>query len=490
MRSDFIRRLKLLERAHSRPGHFQPAWRDEGTIIPLASPEVIPIDGDIWQRTISYSRLDSQRRFDEIPSTFKGFSGPVGSGKSKALCHEVIKCAYLNPGVPGLLGAPTEKLLHNSTLIQLLSILDEQDIPYRKTGNRVLLTEPDSPILLVSLDSPERLRNMNLGWFGIDELTYCKEAAWLRLQARIRHPQARYRKGFAVWTPNGRDWVWQRFISARKLHNHDAVRAAPFENKFVIKKSPEYYEDLRNSYDEKLYHQEVLGEYLDLSSGSVYHAFTAENVRECTFNPLLPLIVALDFNVLRMSGLLLQCESSYGRKKVNVLQEIVLPHSHTGEWCEQLSVATAGWVEALNGRALKIELYGDATGGSTQANSGGNSNWDIVERFLRTRREYELRSLYKKSNPAVVNRVNAVNAMLCSEAERDRKERRLFIDPSCSELVADLEEVKWRVDAHGNAYDKIDKRNSERTHTSDALGYYIETEHGTGFGGKAIRQTL
>ena len=47
----------------------------------------------------------------------------------------------------------------------------------------------------------------------------------------------------------------------------------------------------------------MLGEYLDMYSGSVYHAFSSENVRKCHFNPALPLIVSLDFNVNPMSGL-------------------------------------------------------------------------------------------------------------------------------------------------------------------------------------------
>jgi hypothetical protein len=55
---------------------------------------------------------------------------------------------------------------------------------------------------------------------------------------------------------------------------------------------------------------------------------------------------------------------------------------------------------------------------------------------------------------------------------------RLLIDPSCRELLADLEEVNWKVDAHGNTYPELDKRDPKRTHVSDALGYYCATEHG------------
>jgi phage terminase large subunit len=426
-----------------------------------------------------------------MPATFKGFSGPVGSGKSRALCHEVIKCAYLNPRVPGLLGGPTEKLLLSSTLIELRSILDQQGIPYeyRKSDNQLRLTEPDSIIFLVSLDNPERLRAMNLGWFGIDELSYCREDSWKRLEGRIRHPMARYRKGFAAWTPKGHDWVWKRFISARKIANHEAVQATPFENVVVTRAAPDYYSNLEHSYDEKFYRQEVLGEYLDMYSGSVYHAFSSENVRKCHFNPALPLIVSLDFNVNPMSGLIMQCEKYAGRETVNVLKEIVLPGSHVAAWCEQLVKETAPLAAAIK-HALEIQVYGDPSGGSTHANSGASS-WAVFANTMKKYEEYKPVYRYARKDPGVTARVNAVNGMLCSSADRNRKDRRLYIDPSCTELIADLEEVKWKVDAHGVTYDELDKRaDPGRTHTSDALAYYVAEAHGLSFRGKATRETF
>ena len=56
---------------------------------------------------IQYSPLPSQKRFHALGARFKGFSGPIGSGKSQALCQEAIRMSYLNPGRLGLIGAPT-----------------------------------------------------------------------------------------------------------------------------------------------------------------------------------------------------------------------------------------------------------------------------------------------------------------------------------------------------------------------------------------------
>jgi hypothetical protein len=64
----------------------------------------------IRNRKINYEPLSSQRLFHQSSARFKGFSGPIGSGKSQALCQEAIKLSYLNPGRMGLLGAPTHAL--------------------------------------------------------------------------------------------------------------------------------------------------------------------------------------------------------------------------------------------------------------------------------------------------------------------------------------------------------------------------------------------
>ena len=56
---------------------------------------------------VGYEVLPSQHQFHESRARFKGFSGPIGSGKSKALCHEALRLAHVNRGRMGLIGAPT-----------------------------------------------------------------------------------------------------------------------------------------------------------------------------------------------------------------------------------------------------------------------------------------------------------------------------------------------------------------------------------------------
>ena len=73
--------------------------------------------------------------------------GPIGSGKSKALCFEAIKCAYRNPGVTGLIGAPTQKLLSSSTTLELVATLEERDL-IQVFGDKYIKYKQIAPMLI------------------------------------------------------------------------------------------------------------------------------------------------------------------------------------------------------------------------------------------------------------------------------------------------------------------------------------------------------
>ncbi len=133
----------------------------------------------------------------------------------------------------------------------------------------IIFRESGSRILLRAIDEFERLRGTNLAWFGVDELTYAPEEAWLRLEGRLRDPRAKKLGGFAVWTPKGFDWVYRKFIQ-NPAPGYDVVLAKPYENRFLLGQVPDFYERLKGSYDENFFRQEVLGDYLNAKGSLVY----------------------------------------------------------------------------------------------------------------------------------------------------------------------------------------------------------------------------
>jgi len=407
-------------------------------------------------RAIPYAPLPSQGKFHESSARFKGFSGPIGSGKSQALCHEAIKLSYLNPGRAGLIGAPTYPMLRDATQAALFEVMQQGEIPYEfnKAENQVTMADTGSRIIFRSVDEYERLRGTNLAWFGVDELTYTSEQAWIRLEGRLRDPKAARLCGFAVWTPKGFDWVYERFIQ-NPVDGYDCVLAKPYENRHLLEKVPDFYDRLKKSYDEAFFAQEVMGEYLNPKEGLVYHAFDRRvNVAETERDVQGPLLWALDFNVNPMSSVIAQIEDG----RIQVLDEIVLSRASTHDACMEFARRYPSWPGGL-------VIYADACASHMQ--TAGTTDREIIEGFFADQGE---RPAYRipKRNPPVRDRVGLVNSKLKSA----EGEVGLVVHPRCKELIADFERVQWAENTS-----EIDKaRDPRRTHLSDALGYLIWQE--------------
>lgn len=402
-----------------------------------------------------------QTEFHRCENRFKGFSGPVGSGKSRALCAEALKVAYINVGRVGVIGAPTYPMLRDSTRASFIEVLEENQIPYRahKSENSIYLYEVKSTVLFRALDSFERIRGTNLAWFGVDELTYCKEESWLRLEARLRDPKAKRLCGFGSWTPKGHDWVYQRFIGHKALPGYKA---------FFAKQNPtlgDYYERLQASYDPRFYEQEALGEYLNVHLGRAYYPFSREeHIRMFPYMPRHPLWWALDFNRNPMSSVIGQTIN----ETILVLDELSLPNSNTLAACEEFLERTKDY----EGQPLNLYVYGDATG-EAHRTSSLRTDWQIVKDFIsRYPERFHAQFRVPSANPTQRDRVNCVNARLMNYA----KKARLFLSPKCEELAIDLEQVGWKTDAAKNVLADLDKSDPMRTHLSDALGYLIARE--------------
>jgi len=413
--------------------------------------------GRTEHRRIEYDPLPSQKQFHELKARFKGFSGPIGSGKSQALCQEAIRLSYLNQGRLGLLGAPTYPMLRDATQAALLEILRANEIPYEhnKAENMLVFKDTGSRILFRPVDEFERLRGTNLAWFGLDELTYTQAEAWERLEGRLRDPKASRLCGFGVWTPKGFDWVYRKFI-ANPVKGYGAIQAKPFENRFLLEKVGDFYTRLKDSYDESFYLQEVMGSYLSMQGGRVYPVFDrGTHLRTLTADPTLPLKWALDFNVDPMSSVIVQT----AREGVRVLDEIVIRHATTAQACEE-------FLKRFPQHPAGVMVFGDASGNARQ--TSGTTDYEMVREYFAVHSNIRMTYVVPKGNPPVRDRCNAMNRQLKSASGRVG----LLVDPKCRELVADFEQVSYKLDSA-----VVDKdKDRLRTHLSDALGYLVWQE--------------
>jgi phage terminase large subunit len=437
-----------------------PEWLDQS-----------PAPGTGWK----YDALPAQKIFHgDLTTRFKGYSGPIGSGKSHALAYEALFLSRQNPGLVGLIGAPTYTMLGDATQRTLFEVLATEGIAYtfNKQDNRLRFSSNGSEIIFRSMDNPERLRGPNLAWFALDELTYTHEEAWTRMLGRLRHPEAKRLCGCAVWTPKGYDWVYQLFVE-QKSPDYRLIQASPRENTHL---PADFYDQLKGSYNDLFFRQEVLGEYLDIFGGNAYFAFSDANIKETKYDPNLPICWALDFNRIPLCSVICQIvdpnadrRHPYDPPYINVLDEIALPKGHTADACD----AFIKRVEKLYEDPIKIyiHIYGDKSGNDQHTNAP-ITDYQMVMAKLRQRSNYEVSMRQNTGNPPVRDRVNETNNMLKSASGVHR----LFIDPKCESLIRDLKQVAWDQDQWGNVLSELSKRDARLTHSTDALGYLVWKE--------------
>jgi hypothetical protein len=364
--------------------------------------------------------------------------------------------------------------------------VNENEVPHswNKSEYTLILTERGSRILFRSLDQFERLRGPNLAWFGIDELTYCKKEAWLRLEARLRDVRAQRLCGFASWTPKGFDWVYDRFIGPDRKPGYVAFRAE--QNKAL---PAEYYSRLETSYDERFYRQEALGEYLNVFGGQAYYAFDRKaQMGTITYPPDYPIwwgSISTATRCVRLWGRLATtwcacltrwscriqalkaCEEFLARtEKCLLMWEI--PDDYDNMPNDDISY----WMLQQTPEPLVVNVYGDSTG-SSRDTASSRTDWQIVKEFFgRYTDRFRAHFNVPSSTGPVKDRVNCVNAMLSNHTGK----RRLYVVANCRGWAADFEQLAWKVDPHGTSLSDLDKRDPVRSHLSDALGCYIVRE--------------
>jgi hypothetical protein len=408
---------------------------------------------------------------------------------------------YKNPGRTGLLGAPTYPMLRDASLKTMFERLEEHKVPFSFAKSEYILTlkEPKSSILCRSVENFDRLRGTNLAFFGVDETSYCPEQAWLQLEARMRDPKAKESAGFGAWTPKGFDWIYRRFIKD-PLPGYQAVLANPMENTYL---PADFYNGLLQSYSANFAKQEVLGEYLNVFSGRAYTSFSSEpkgniwrkagdghwNYRG--FAPVLykrdrPLLWALDFNVSPASSVIAQsvplpgfelAAQMEGASKIggpnwqlNVLDEIYLQDATTYAVCEEFYNRVKPKLE--RGVPKQVVIYADPAGEQRKSSSTKTDLQIVREFFARHAEEFRATFRVASAHPLQKDRVNAVNAMASNAVGT----RRMAVHERCVELIRDLEECAWAMDANKNLLAQLSTKDKMRGHLADALGYLIHQD--------------
>ncbi len=330
---------------------------------------------------------------------------------------------------------------------------------YFKNGSRIQLK---------SAFKTGKLRGSGVDFVVFDESALIDPRAW----TEGCRPALSDRKGRALFigTPKGRDYfydLYERAISGDP--EWAGYRFTTLQGGIIDQAE---IDSLSHDLDPETFRQEIEASFNTIGHHKVYKGFNrAIHIQPVTFENLHPIVWALDFNVNPMCMLLMQRIGD----EVRVLEEIVIrPEAHTEMACDVALDRLMFYYKQVPvwQRPLTVKVYGDASGGQRRT-AGARTDWTIIKDFFtKWVGDFSPEFRTTSSNPPVRDRINCVKARLLSQAG----DSRLFIHPQCKELIRDLEEVAWATDATGAATDQLNKSDRNRTHTSDALGYFIYQE--------------
>ena len=354
------------------------------------------------------------------------------SGKSFAGALFTIIESQRDNSIPGLITANTYKQLQNATLNTLFNLCDQHDIVYSYNQNKGILNLCGAKWFTYSLESYDNMRGIEVGRFLGDEMRDASLEAFHVMLGRLRY--GKNLKGRITTTPNGYDYLYDYFAGDKKTDEFRIVRATSMDNKFL----PEgYVETLKASYDEKIYAQEVLGQFVNIQSGRIYYGFDrAAHVKKIDRHNGFPIVIGMDFNVNPMTAVI----ANVYNDTVHVFDEIYLSDSNTNQMAE--------YIKQRYG--TNVQIIPDATGKALKTSSRGYSDHEIL-------RQYGF-NVAGGSNPFRIDRYNTCNNLF--------EKRRVLIDEKCVKLIRDLEQVTYK-----DGTNLPDTKDSTLTHISDALGY-------------------
>jgi hypothetical protein len=251
------------------------------------------------------------------------FVGGVGSGKTFALLAKGLILAQQPKrgfwGPRGCVAAINYPVLKDVVLPQFLEMVEGTGLllKYLSSEKKALMVpyndagEPDpglvkkrggtwvgaSEILFRSLDQPNWMRGLELSWFGIDEGRHLEGGAWDVLWGRLRQKGYTHR-GFVCSTPNGFDWMWQKFHPDSQKRLGDAVWFGSPTHDNARNLEDDYIPSLEATYAGRFLRQEVYGEFVGVVTGAVFFEFDmTRHVRSVNYDPTLPLYSFWDFGM-------------------------------------------------------------------------------------------------------------------------------------------------------------------------------------------------
>ena len=391
-----------------------------------------------------------QMQFVNSKATYPAFVGGYGSGKSHALIMRVLRNIF-DPNCRDIaVYMPSYPLIKTIAYPRFAEVFASIGLPHTINKSDHVIQVNGKQIYCRTLDNPDAIVGYEVSDSYVDELdTLSKEKAedaWMRVIARNRQKKQTGKNTVSVTTtPEGYKFTYEKW-GKDPSPSYELIKASTYSNQ---KNLPvDYIEQLEESYPPKLLQAYLNGEFVNLTSGSVYPDFDRVlngSDRTITDNDI-TLLIGMDFNVYNMSAAIHVID---GETPIAVSELVEIRD-------------TPAMIDAINDLypRKRIIVYPDASGKSAKTIDASLSDIKLLKDAGFTVKA-------PKKNPPIKDRVASFNYLI-----RDNKgHRRYYVNAStCPTLVDSLEKL---------AYDKngLPDKTSGFDHMSDAPGYFVNMKY-------------
>ena len=380
-----------------------------------------------------------QREVSSSPARFRVVIAGRRWGKTHMACRELARFArhpdrriwYIAPSYRMAKQIAWDHLKARLYELNWIAKVNESDLSIKLVNG--------SQIALRGADNPDSLRGVFLDFCVFDEFAMIDEKAW----TEVIRPALSDRQGSAMFisTPMGRNWAFDLYNRGvdKTEHSWESFTYTTLEGGNVTEAE---IESARTDMDERQFKQEYLASF-ETYEGVIYYNFSRANVVEAAEIPR-TVIIGMDFNVSPATAVCM----SRTADGLHIFDEIVMYSSNTDEMVTEIN-------RRFGDRAIIV--YPDPAGAQRKTSAGGRTDITILQQA-----GYQVK--YKPQHPAVRDRINAVNALLCNASGQ----RRLFVDPSCRRVIESLEKQTYKPGT------LVPNKDDGYDHLNDAAGYAIE----------------
>lgn len=208
----------------------------------------------------------AQIDFIGAPEQFAAYVGAIGTGKSTSLISKALLHSQETKGNLGVIVRKNFTDLRNSTIRDFETYTG---VKVNESTHEAKLPNGSS-ILFIHGDVLDSLKNINCGFFGIEQAEeFSDSTTWDFLVMRLRR-QCKFRSGFLIANANGHNWVWKKFIKDGCPANHRLVEAKTQDFADIL--PPDYLTNLKATLPDRLYRRYVLNSH-DEMAGLVYDEY-------------------------------------------------------------------------------------------------------------------------------------------------------------------------------------------------------------------------